>query len=81
MNRCVTCATPFGRHRRCPRCGSKQYVYEPTAEEIAEACEAIRAAWSTHVTKGRECCPVPPVEVTEVNRYPCGKRKLHPEKD
>ena len=76
MIRCVYC----GRERVewvnvCKRCGNRQAVYEPAADEIKAACAKIQAGWSAadECTRRGECIR-DHYEVPAVLRWPCGRR-------
>ncbi len=43
---CDTCGRRYARnYKHCPHCHAQRHHYEPSADEIAAACEAIRARW------------------------------------
>ena len=46
--------------------------YEPTEEEIAEACAKIQAGWTPAAERKRRVCKSSEIEIAEVIRHPHG---------
>lgn len=60
---------------KCPRCVARTEAYEPTPDEIRQACEAIQQTWSPQMKRAR--CALPPVPAaTPVVSQMTGRRRL-----
>jgi len=67
--------------KRCQKCGTVQASYEPSAEQIAQACREIQRTWSKRVDAARRAIANPPAEAIRVRRVHDGRRRKWVEAD
>lgn len=82
MLRCTHCyMLRLDDEAQCPKCGYVQASYEPSAEQIAQACHEIQRTWSHRVDASRRAIPNPPAEVIRVRRVHDGRLRKWVEAD
>ena len=77
LKTCPICGWQWDPHpwTRCPRCVGRTTAYEPTGDEIRQACEAIRKTWSRAMKHQRCMYKTTPAETPVVARASGGRRR------
>jgi len=78
---CCTCtAAQIDKPKHCHKCGSKNIMWMPTADEIREACEEIQATWTrtTRIARGETSGEW---ETPQVRQYAAGQRRMRDRED